>query len=363
MLLATWGVQYTNRKAKRLPVLRRRLKVAHGRLLKARRLVRSTRAAKKLVRGSPYAVAFWGIETTGISPSRLSTFRTQVAAASGVNATSRCATAAIRLAFKVDPAVELLRRLLDAFVRWVIDPVHQRARLRVAWRLAWSFVVTHEGVPLFRNVSGPMSALVASLASIGWQHRTLEVWTSPRGVVRAVCADNFAALKAEILFDVESVLWVNASTHWLGKGLDLSPPHSESFKGAATLWSRGEHKEAGLLECILAGGVWDPTRVADAFFLEDAPCTKCGYPKCDSYHMCWGCPLLKEEESGSAVAATQYLVPKAATRQLDCLYMRGLLPSFLVKVAPPPQVVPVWGVWGCPCLLALWVVFLGWVWG
>ena len=111
---------------------------------------------------------FGGIEATGISPSRLSTVRTQVAAASGVKATSRCATIAIRLAFKVDPAVELFSRLFSAFVRWVIDPVHLRSRIRVAWRLAWSFVATHEGVPLFRNVSGPMSALVASLSRFPW---------------------------------------------------------------------------------------------------------------------------------------------------------------------------------------------------
>ena len=71
----------------------------------------------------------------------LQSFRTQVAAASGIESKGRCATTAIAVAFKVDPAIELFKRLLVAFARWSRDVLVVVERLRSAWRSAYAVIV------------------------------------------------------------------------------------------------------------------------------------------------------------------------------------------------------------------------------
>ena len=158
------GVQFVTHVRRRVVVLKKRLLTSVARIRRLRPLVRCARGARRLMRGSPYSVGFGGIEATGIDPIMLQTFRTQVAAASGIDAKGRCATTAIALAFKVAPAIELFRRLLVAFARWSRDVLVVLDRLRVAWRSAYALIVKPDG-PDFSKVTGPTGAIIASIAS------------------------------------------------------------------------------------------------------------------------------------------------------------------------------------------------------
>ena len=120
----------------------------------------------------------------------------------------RCATTAIKLAFKVDPATEMYRRLLRAFIRWSLDATVSRASLRIAWRIAYARVVPDESKPpLFRHVTGPLTAIIASVACLGWFPRTLEMWESPHGVKWCVVAANWDKLAGVLTAEVELLLW------------------------------------------------------------------------------------------------------------------------------------------------------------
>ena len=137
---ADLGIQNSSRSRRVVTVLKKRLFGARLRLFKIRGLVKSTRAARRLVRASPCASALWGMEGTGLSPSMLHSLRTQVASASGIGSPSRCATTAIAFAFGKDPAIEVFERFLKAFVRLCFHGSLDVAVLRVARRFAFAKV-------------------------------------------------------------------------------------------------------------------------------------------------------------------------------------------------------------------------------
>ena len=56
----------------------------------------------------------------------------------------------------------------------------------------------------------------------------------------------------------------------------------------------------------------------------------------------WGCPLLDLELE--SVVATQEFLPLVLQRDLDCLWLRGLLPRSLVAVDPQDSMVALYGV-------------------
>ena len=239
------------------------------------------------MRGSPYAVVFGGVEATGIAPTMLQQFRAQVASASGVSAAGRCATTAIALAFKVDPAIELFRRLLVAFARWSCDALLEVSRLRVAWRKAFEVMIGPHG-PNFAKVTGPMGAVIASVASVGWCPFSLEAWPSPDGVRWAVGPSSVSKVAKAILSDVQVILWRLAARHHLGQGLELSPPADVSFRWARQLASGASSIELGALECIMSGGLWLPHRVNSIRDWVPDVCPRCSQPFCDELHLCLG---------------------------------------------------------------------------
>ena len=289
-------------------VLKKRLITSAAIIRRLRPLVRCAKIARKLMRGSPFSVGFWGVESTGIAPSMLQAFRTQVASASGIDAKGRCATTAIALAFKVDPAIELFSRLLTAFARWSCDVSVVVERLRIAWRAAYELIVQPEG-PDFSKVTGPVGAVIASVASVGWFPSSLEVWTSPQGIQWTVSSSSFSKLSAAILRDVEDVLWKLASKHHLGEGLQLSPPADVSFRWVRKLQKDPEARhQLGVLECIMSGGLWLPNRVNKVREYIPDECPRCGQLGCDEMHLFWECP--KIDLTLDSVVASQGYLPK-----------------------------------------------------
>merc|ERR1712194_740644 len=149
-------------------------------------------------RASPIASALWGVEGSGISPTMLSSLRAQVAGASGIGSPCRCATTAIYIAYKVDPAVEVFTRLLRSFHRWIFDPVHVWEQLRAVWRKVYKHVVV-DGQAMFQRVVGPMGAVIASIASLGWVPSTLEGWYDHDGVYRQLKRGSVEPLLVSVL--------------------------------------------------------------------------------------------------------------------------------------------------------------------
>ena len=127
------GLLFSIHRARRTRILAPRLREGARRLRQVHWMARIDRNARRLARANPLPCAFWGAEAIGVSPSSMRRYRAQSAAATGIVAHSRCATTAIRLGFRKDPAVDHVQRVLQAWFAKVKDqPIS--GRLRNAWR-------------------------------------------------------------------------------------------------------------------------------------------------------------------------------------------------------------------------------------
>ena len=56
------------------------------------------------------------------------------------------------------------------------------------------------------------------------------------------------------------------------------------------LQSNGKHSEAGVLEALLCGGCWSPSRIKQMRGGPSTPCLLCGQFDTDDVHTYWTCP-------------------------------------------------------------------------
>jgi len=302
---------------------------------------RRIRRAQKLVSTNAMPKRLWGVEATGLAPTVLKRLRGSCAVATGLVPPGRCATTALAIAGVTDPAVEIISRMLVAWIQYLFQAM-PLLRLRVAWRAIWARVVSPLG-PVWARVTGPLSALIASLTSVGWEVCVPERWVSQCGapvfqspsIPPAVCICTALGKGYRVGCCVQQ---------YMGHGLDAGP-HPVSFAQVAKL-HRSDPAAAGRLDCILSGGFWPPTRVA-ATYGGSTACPRCGAPVADPWHVYWHCPA---NALSPVISRTQHLVDHFAPGQFDCLWLRGLLPMCfgLPRVPAPPRTICKWLVMSPP---------------
>ena len=140
----------------------------------------------------------------------------------------------------------------------------------------------------------------------------VEMWIDHEGVMIVLdftvsCSAFIRDMCANAMF----TLWRKAAGHYCGGGLQ-SGVIEKSF-ALHRSWSSDPSLscELGVLENILCGGSWCPSRVAEyTKNEEDAKCPRCGHPNTDPLQVYWGCPSNVEIDD-PALAATQGLIPLA----------------------------------------------------
>ena len=342
-----------------------RLQKAGRRLGRIAPLARSVRAARTLARTGALPQAVWGATVLGLSPTALSRLRTQFAAATGVQAAGRCATTAIALAVGPmnDPAIKLVLDQVTLFTDlWRYD-----ASLRALTVRHWNALVTstlgevgEQEVSVWNRVGGPVSATVAALTDYGWDVRSNVRWADPSG---EQWIPDFSQDRADFLNTVAqfalSKLWSDASKSWCGAGLQ----HGVDWRASSMLHkhllalrrSSGDDDDMGViadvledseplawpqhsltwLEVFVTGGYWPSQRASQALGIS-ALCPRCGRHNETALHCIWTCPM-NAEISDPRVVETQELIPQAVegAADLQCLWLRGLLPASLVPVNTP----------------------------
>ena len=98
------------------------------------------------------------------------------------------------------------------------------------------------------------------------------------------------------------------ASHYLGEGMETGVDYTLTLAWLKQLRKQGDAQKAGLLECILVGGVWTPWRAACCFDTL-ADCPRCGAPLCNDLHVFWGCPA--NSQLGPDVVDTQPLIEDA----------------------------------------------------
>merc|ERR1712194_728854 len=149
------------------------------------------------------------------------------------------------------------------------------------------------------------TALIASVASLGWRPRCLDLWEDHEGRELRITQATFPDLLGQVIKRVKQLIWQGASKHHCGQGLEAAPPADASFRLLRKLQVNERYAEAGLLECVMAGGLWLPARIASCEGVQDPGGPLCGALGCDEHHMLWTCPRLREMESPE-VQATQH---------------------------------------------------------
>ena len=90
-------------------------------------------------------------------------------------------------------------------------------------------------MPVFSKVVGPITALLASLASFGWKARTFELWEDHTGCARLVRPSTLVNIGELFQELVLQVLWIQTAKHHCGGGLEAAHPDNVSFQLAASL--------------------------------------------------------------------------------------------------------------------------------
>ena len=211
-----------------------------------------------------------------------------MATCSGVSGSQRSRTIAIALAFgpSSDPFIHVNTRIIMQWLRIWRQARIPSWKLRRAWRLALPRVLPEgcDGAIAWDSVVGPLSATIASLASLGWQPSFPEFWVDHQG--------NQWAMDPHVEAASQDMLAHSLARGWNGNGLgsgvdwDITLPLHSKFR-------KDCHQELGLLECIMAGGFWtDLRRARQSGSSTPVNCSWCGDVVHSDFQYFWDCSVI-----------------------------------------------------------------------
>ena len=254
------------------------------------------------------------------------------AAASGMAQRGRCCTTAIALAFSEfgDSSVKIAAGQVDSWLKLWHRLPDLRAKSRCVWRGLVGSIV--HGSSVSRNeVSGPVSATIATLAQYGWSSSVPDVRVDPQGC-RWLLSDvaAYRGIGGAVKQIAITANWKLASFGWCGRGLEGGIDTQATLAWQKQLITRAGSRSAGILDCSMSGGNWPAQRAFDAGVVDSPGCPWRGERSCTALHMLWTCPALCSM-LGEEVLETQPLIYEASRGAEDyqCLWLRGILPRKL----------------------------------
>ena len=129
-------------------------------------------------------------------------------------------------------------------------------QIAVAWpdykTLAW------------HKVTGPLRAVVRTLADVGWEPTSSNAWTDPAGDLWKMTGDTVDLRQLSDAFThfLQQDLWRKAALGHLGGGLEHGADMRAVHRKLSSLRAKGDHQAAGLCLCLAAAGMWPNQRVA-----------------------------------------------------------------------------------------------------
>ena len=91
-------------------------------------------------------------------------------------------------------------------------------------------MLTEDNKPIWRQVAGPIAAIITNLADMGWQARHMEVWRDELNMRYVLDYDTpIHEVLDEVAASAERQLWKHAATGWHGEGMQLGIAKTTSF--------------------------------------------------------------------------------------------------------------------------------------
>ena len=131
-----------------------------------------------------------------------------------------------------------------------------------------------------------------------------------KGELWEVAQQSNRALQDELRASVRAWIWKHAAAQQYGKGLELGIEAKANGTLLKSLASYGEVTYHGMLECIMARGLWTASKCHLAGLVTSPLCPRCGLEDEDELHMLWGCQS-NQDIPHYAVASTEHLRAKA----------------------------------------------------
>jgi len=209
-----------------------------------------TRAARKLYVSGSFPQGTWGHQCVGVPPIQVLQLRRMAAASTGISSRAqRCLTSCVFICFgsRGDPWQRILKETMLLWFK-LMPTYFNKCHMDLA--LAWSHAkqsVVQGPTPstsddfehihiLWRNVTGPLSNMVACLYSIKWNPVSFSEWREPSGERWIIPTQvDYPFHKMHVVRSAQdqaaSLLWQPVCKHYNGAGLE----HAISFQHTMTV--------------------------------------------------------------------------------------------------------------------------------
>ena len=234
-----------------------------------------------------------------------------------------------------DPCVSLRKELFQSWLQVLSSTKIPMGAVRRAWEHQKE---SHTHSRRWQKVKGPMGAVIATLADLGWQPHTPTRWEDHEGEVWEIDPQR-PGVVPQVLERVQErcrrLAWRKASEFYCGQGIGEAADLTALQALRAARLKAGDCKGAGLVELVAQGAGWPPARRAS---IGEAISDRCEFCRSTAVgtlrHQAWQCPVIMAG-IGEQRAEAQHLEGTALrTETLDPAESRS---SWCSGLPPPDQ--------------------------
>ena len=247
---------------------------------------------EKYFRTAAWAKASYHVPFKGASPTEMDRLRSLARASTGMDGAGGCKTSIIglRLGISWDPEVRAVQLQIKEWLKWWWTNPEYRIDAARLWVATRSRLKDMGRTRRWKNVNGPVAAMVAMLLNLGWEPEGPVIWSDDEGFQwTALQGADCEELNAAVEKTIARRQWSKAAGHFCGRGLESGVDYTVANKHVDKLRCAGLACEAGMLENIVTGGYYTRSRLRDEGLEEDDLCPRCQEERETPLHRFWKC--------------------------------------------------------------------------
>ena len=309
----------------------------------------------KLFNMSAFPQAAYASPIVGLAPTTVQRTRTKAAQCTGKWGHGSCTTTVLALHNRGrDPYISFKVLLVRTWFQLWTSSRRFRTRAAGTWEKIRDRVRGYHPQARWRNITGPIAALIATLEDAGWATTSPTHWTSPNGSqwkIQQTAEEedrgflDVTELIEEFTKTLQSQMWEKAAIHHNGRGLETGFCARQLHIHIAWFNKKERFAEAETLSAVATAKNWTNHRCSTAGYNVAPTCPRCGQQPEDELHRLWTCPCLTvpdeddQQHMPTAIAATQNVIPQAVSEaeRWPCFWLRGLLPNEWLHVTAPEE--------------------------